>query len=109
MAASEPAKRPTLNAIRLYRCERHSSANQAPRLHARTRSPADPGNADGLNRYQRSQVRVGKAVFWFFFQQFKGYVFIAVKSSNSEEQSKDGLLAERWDVIQDEATKDESK
>src|SRR5215470_3859019 len=49
MPASEPTKRPTLNAIRLYRCERHSSANQSPRLHARTRSPADPGNADGLN------------------------------------------------------------
>jgi hypothetical protein len=32
--------------------ERHSSANQAPRLYARTRSPPDPRNADGLNRHQ---------------------------------------------------------
>jgi hypothetical protein len=37
--------------------QRHSSAIQAARLHARTRSPADRGNADGRNRFQRGAVR----------------------------------------------------
>src|SRR2546427_669504 len=38
--------------------ERHSPAHQASRLYARSRPPADPGNADGVDRPQRGRVRV---------------------------------------------------
>ena len=46
--------------FRLCGGEWHSSANQAPRLCARTGSRADSGNAHGIDRYQRGTVRVAK-------------------------------------------------
>ena len=40
-------------------CQWHSPADEAPRLRAWTYSPTHLGNADGLDRYQRSQLLVG--------------------------------------------------
>jgi indolepyruvate decarboxylase len=37
--------------------ERHLSANQASRLYARTGSPVDPRNVDGIYRHQRCKLR----------------------------------------------------
>jgi hypothetical protein len=42
--------------FRLRDSGRHSFADHAPGLHARARPPADPGNADGLNRHQRGRL-----------------------------------------------------
>ncbi|HEY2610514.1 MAG TPA: hypothetical protein VGI94_06890, partial [Reyranella sp.] len=39
----------------------HSSTKQASSLHTRTRSPADPGHADGLNRHQRCELHINSA------------------------------------------------
>jgi transposase len=40
------------------RCERDSSPEQAPRLHAGPQSPADPGDADGFNRHKRCELHI---------------------------------------------------
>ena len=50
------------NAIDLRLCdsERCSFADQASGLHTRTGSPANPGNADGLNRFEPDPARVAK-------------------------------------------------
>src|SRR5215472_12965336 len=42
----------------LRRCERDSSPEQAPSLHARPRSPANPGDADGFNRHKRCELHI---------------------------------------------------
>src|SRR5258706_13374563 len=43
---------------RLCDGERHSPSHQAPRLYARSRPPADYGNADGVDRHQRGRLQV---------------------------------------------------
>jgi hypothetical protein len=46
--------------LKLCGSERNSSPNQKARIHTRARPAADPGDADGLHRFQRGAFRIAE-------------------------------------------------